>query len=271
MYKDTKKSPSTPKAVNYFHHFPTNFLRPYGLADEKPDDGKIQRRIAPLNCEWLTRPKIATSEFADTLNSNLQMLSTSESKFVQNNRFLKMQQRMELFLNALRKFNTLKTDENPGAADVKTLMKSILEDNEQQDDFFSEMFQLGGAMYLLGSHYWVVKSLMSNPDYLAEKTVGTTNQVKSFKANPTVKGLKEYLTQLCTAETSNVNAPSRTSVKRNLAQMLDSDEDEEDQPDQDQPQEDERHQLQEEPNQQTQQSSTRKEKPKKKKRSHTKV
>ena len=97
---------------------------------------------------------------------------------------------METFLNALKKFNTLKSDDEPTAADVKTVMKGLLEENQDQDDFFSTMFHLGGAMYLMGSHYCVVKNLMSNPEWLAEKTVGCTSGIKAFKANATVKGLK---------------------------------------------------------------------------------
>ena len=80
---------------------------------------------------------------------------------------------MESFLNALRKFNTLKSEAYPTPADVKTVMKGLLEDNQDQDDFFSTMFHLGGAMYLLGSHYYVVKNLMANPEWLAETVFNT--------------------------------------------------------------------------------------------------
>ena len=129
--------------------------------------------------------KVATSEFADTLDANFQFLSTSESKFIRNAPFLKMQQKMEPFLNALKKFNTLKSEADPTSADVKLVMKGMLEDDQEQDDFFSMIFHLGGGMYLMGSHYCVVKNLMANPGWLAEKTVGTTSEVKEFKVNPT--------------------------------------------------------------------------------------
>ena len=173
MYKDSSKSSSTPKAVNYFHDFPTNFLRPYGLEDEKPDEQKALRRITPLNCEWLKHLKVATSEFTDTLDANFQFLCSSVSQFVKNAPFFKMQESMESFLNALRKFNTLKSEAYPTPADVKTVMKGLLEDNQDQDDFFFTMFHLGGAMYLLGSHYYVVKNLMANPEWLAETVFNT--------------------------------------------------------------------------------------------------
>jgi hypothetical protein len=88
---------------------------------------------------------------------------------------------------------------------------------------FHEMFQLGGAMYLLGSHYAVVQTLLCNPEWSAEKTVGTSDEVRNFKSNPTVKVLKKYLTETCTSMPSTTSSWPKTTAKRNLAQLLDSD------------------------------------------------
>ena len=81
MYKPEAKSPNTPKAVHFFQHFPSNFLKPYGLADPQPPESTILRRIAPMNCEWLGRPQVAASEFAETIKGNLDILSESNSQF----------------------------------------------------------------------------------------------------------------------------------------------------------------------------------------------
>lgn len=222
MFKQGDKSPQTPKAVHYFQHFPSNFLRPYGLADEQPPEEKIFRRVAPLNCEWLTRPKVAISEFADTITSNMTLLSESTSQFLRKSKFSMMQENLSSFLQTLEKFNTMKSQDKPNAGDVKNFLKGILEDDADVDNFFADMFQLGGAMYLLGAHYSVVKTLLSNPEWTAEKTIGTSEQVKNFKANPTIKELKKYLTDICTATTSTAESP-RKPRKRNLAHLLDSD------------------------------------------------
>jgi hypothetical protein len=88
------------------------------------------------------------------------------------------------------------------------------------------MFQLGGAMYLLGAHYSIVKTLMSNPEWMAEKTVGTTKAVTDFKSNPTIKGLKKYLTTTCITSEKSATESSKPTAKHNLVQMLESDEDE---------------------------------------------
>ena len=225
MFKQGDKSPQTPKAVHYFQHFPSNFLRPYGLADQQPPEEKIFRRIAPLNCEWLTRPKVAASEFADTVQTNLSFLSQSDSKFIRRSKFSAIEQNMHPFLSVLQKFNTLKSEEKPTADDVKNFLKNMLEENPDLDKFFAEMFQLGGAMYLLGSHYAVVQTLLCNPEWSADKTVGTSDEVRNFKSNPTVKGLKKYLTETCTSMPSTTSSWPKTTAKRNLAQLLDSDDD----------------------------------------------
>ena len=100
---------------------------------------------------------------------------------------------------------------------------------------------------------------MANPDCLAEKTMGTTSEVKKFKANLTIKGLKEYL-NLCTAQTTKSDSATMKKAKRNLAEMLESDDDEE-----------QREQQVEQQNmQQSNQSSTHKGKEAKKKK-HAKV
>ena len=133
-----------------------------------------------------------------------------------------MQENLASFLEALRKFNTLKSDATPTPDNVKAVMKTMLQDDDEFDNFFDDLFQLGGAMYLMGCHYAVVKNPFSNPQWVAEKTVGTSSDVKEFKDSPTIKGLKWYLSNTCTAQ--EPRSPRKGNAKRNLAELLDSDE-----------------------------------------------
>jgi hypothetical protein len=48
------------------------------------------------------------------------------------------------------------------------------------------------------AHYGVVKAMLSNPEWMAEKTVGTSKEIAEFKANSSIKGLKIYLTEATT-------------------------------------------------------------------------
>jgi hypothetical protein len=52
---------------------------------------------------------------------------------------------------------------------VKEFLKAMLTENEEQDKFFQEMIKFGGAMYLLGTHYMVIKTLLNNPDCIRIK------------------------------------------------------------------------------------------------------
>ena len=76
MYSKPKNQSKmdSPAATKYFNHHPSNFLNPYGLAADAPDAEKILRRIHPISCEWLKRPRIAMSEFAQTMVDNIEWL-----------------------------------------------------------------------------------------------------------------------------------------------------------------------------------------------------
>ncbi|XP_028417942.1 uncharacterized protein LOC114542636 [Dendronephthya gigantea] len=222
------KSPQNPKGVQFFHHFPKNFLKPYGLAEENIPERDIFKRTGPLNCEWLTRPKVGLSEFADTIGKNFSFLTESDSQFIRKSKFAPIEEKMRTFLSLLEKFNVLKTTENPSGEDIKDFLKFMLQEDDQIDQFFTEMFQLGGAMYLLGSHYTVIKTLLSNPDWTAEKNVGTSAEVRNFKANPTIKGLKTYLTNSCSSRTKHPTSEAVKGTKRNLAKLFDSDDEDND-------------------------------------------
>lgn len=81
----------------------------------------------------------------------------------------------------MKKLNTLNIE--AGAAnsnDVKEFLKTMLTDDDELDNFFEAAFKLGGAMYLIGTHYSVVKALMSNPQWLAEKSVTPTSALHEF-------------------------------------------------------------------------------------------
>ena len=235
MYKaQSPKASGTPKAVHYFQHFPSNFLRPYGLADSGPSEETIFRRVAPLNCEWLLRPRVAASEFADTITQNLNYLSENNNEIIQKESFKQIKNNLTPFLASLQRLNT-QTDNGPAKpSDIKQMMKTLLSDNEDMDAFFDNMVKIGGAVFLLGTHYSVVKTLFSNPEWYAEKAVGTSKEVGEFKEDPTIKGLKRFLTATCCTsnkeETASTSQQRKNPAKRNLAALVDSSPDEEEIP-----------------------------------------
>ena len=131
MYKvQSRKASGTLNAVYYFQHFPSNFLRPYGHAESAPSEQTTFRRLQPLNCEWLLRPRIAASEFADTISQNLNYLSQNNHPITENETFKEMKNNLTPFLGSLQRLNTL-TDNGPAKpSDIKQLMKTLLSDDE---------------------------------------------------------------------------------------------------------------------------------------------
>ena len=131
MYSNKKipSTPESPKGVGFFNHFPTNFLRPYSVADPRPDENTVFRRINPKCCEWLTRPKIAMSEFASTIE-NLELLAKKKHVGVKKQKFLAMQETLAPFLASFKALNT-KTEEQPTSSDVKQVLWTMLSYDEE--------------------------------------------------------------------------------------------------------------------------------------------
>jgi hypothetical protein len=67
--------------------------------------------------------------------------------------------------------------------------------------------------------------LFSKSRMASGKTFSSSNEVKQFKSNATIKGLKECLMKTC-ADPDEASLPSTSSNsrKRNLAKFLESDE-----------------------------------------------
>lgn len=220
------KSPQTPPAVSFFKHFPINFLRPYGVAYPAPTETEIMDRLKPLNCEWFGRPAVAISEFAATIQGNLDLLTDKDKSLIKKHKIASFQERLQPFLEAIKKFNTKTPDrEMPMPADVKTFLQTMLSDDEEIDHFLGDLFEIGGAMYILASHFHVIKTLLQNPEWYATTSVGVTRHVKAFKADPTIKGLKEYLISTTCSGSQRQTTERAKHAKKNLAAMLDSDDD----------------------------------------------
>ena len=119
----TPASPSSPGGTRYFNHFPSNFLKPYGLASPPPDDNTLQRRINPISCEWLKHPHIPMSEFAATMVENLNWLASSPSDFVNHKALKETKDNGQELLEALSNLNT----KNPGTAPLPDHVKVVPE------------------------------------------------------------------------------------------------------------------------------------------------
>ena len=178
------------------------------------------KRVAPMNCEWMLQPKVATSE---TFEENLKYLASSKLPFLNTEKFTEWQQKLNNFIETLQKLNTTNDKGHATDKDVKAFLQTMLKDDGDMDRFFENLVEADSSMYLLGIHYTVVKTILSNPDWYAEKSISDSKALRDFKENATIKGLKTYLTQTCTPGcSSTTKSPLQ---KRNLTALLESDSD----------------------------------------------
>ena len=141
---------------------------------------------------------------------------------IRKSKFILIEEKLWGLLSLLDKFNTLIRAENLTGEEVKTFLKCTLQNDTKMDKFFTEMFQIGEAMYLLGSHCSFIKTLVSNPEWMAEKCVGTTGDVCKFKAEPHNQGSEDLFGRIMFLERKSYTSQVPKSAKRNLAQLLDS-------------------------------------------------
>ena len=132
------------------------------------------------------------------------------------------------FLPIVQKLDTRAADQkDPKAEDIKQFLQAILSQSEEIDNSFQQLMQLGGAMYLLGTHYTIIKTLLSNPEAYASLVLETfCPEMTEFKQNPTIKGMKTLITKTCTASFRTRAHPSTHAAKRNLLALLESDSEE---------------------------------------------
>ena len=113
---------SSPKDIEFYGHFPKNFLQPYGTQFPPLDKEAIFTRIKTYICEWLIRPEVVLSEMADTIKASMDTLTTTESDLVQPHVFEDMKSQMSSFLACLDLFNKKATsNRKPQRQDLKRL------------------------------------------------------------------------------------------------------------------------------------------------------
>jgi hypothetical protein len=76
------KSPTKPQGEKWWKQCVRSFVTPYREAKEAPEPSKILNRLQPFTCEWLTRPDVALTEYADTITSNIQLLEEKGNKML---------------------------------------------------------------------------------------------------------------------------------------------------------------------------------------------
>ncbi len=211
-------TPDKAKAVGYFFHFPSNFLRPYGLAAPAPDANTIHRRANHTSCEWLLRPGVAMSEFAETVSENMNFLKETDMPLVNRKRTKSAIEAMEPFLNALNRLNN-KSSERPNHADIVTVLSYLYDDDSDVSTMMRQMFRVGGAMYATAIHFLVAQEILGDPSSYADRLIDDCPVGHQFKRQRNLQSLKEMLISACVQNPnsqSSSSTPQRSSVRKNL-------------------------------------------------------
>lgn len=130
---------------------------------------------------------------------------------------------MEELLSVLTNLNTKNEDASPSPADIKNTLKLMI-GNDENDEFFENMWEFREVIYLLGAHYPSIKALVSNLEFYAENAIYTlSKELKNFKKQPNIKEMKTMLTKACCKKKQEAGSHSTTkSARRQLALQLDS-------------------------------------------------
>ena len=121
------KSPA--KGISYYNHFPKNFLKPYGGADDMLTSKTIKRRLYSANCEWLICSEVALRDMVHTIAANVEILDHVSELF--NGTYISRHaSEMGDFLRNLQHFNN-KQDGRVSKENIKQLIVDFNTDTDR--------------------------------------------------------------------------------------------------------------------------------------------
>ena len=201
------------KGVQYFQHFPKNFLRPYGEGSAAPDDNTIFKRIAAFNCEWLVRPNVALSELASTVRLNMDVLQRHH-RIVNVQELGNIETTIHDAIELLSKFDSKEKTADPNKKDLKKVVKFLAAEDQETEQFFQDCVKAGNAMFSMGIQYVVARALLTNPQHYAGMSRHNDSLDSHFKKDASVKEMMAYLEKTCLVQ------EKPTSSKRSLLEEL---------------------------------------------------
>ena len=165
----------------------------YGAALQDLSDEKILSRLKDFNCEWLSRPNIAISEMAQTIEDNWPLIEKQSGtvftrKFVQDlgNVVLPL---MDTYACLDNKDNS--THDPPTHDDVLDPLE-VININPDVEQLMVTTFNVAGPVLMTSIQMLAVNALLHNVSNFAQEAVRTP-ATEEFKANPTKDSMIDYL------------------------------------------------------------------------------
>jgi len=141
----------------WYNHFPKQLLRPYGKIEAALTTKQLKERLNPKNCERFTRPKVAMSEMAETCSENIEGVRQVLRRWPQDD-IISM---MVKYKDAVHQSNT--KNYAPVTPEVVSKMMQFHCTNKPNEvKFFEDMERLGNILFLIGTHFRSLRTLILN-------------------------------------------------------------------------------------------------------------
>ena len=213
-------SPNKHERIGFFYHFPKNFLRPYGPAEDVPTEETVFKRTNIKNCEWLVRPHYAVSESSSTLSGNMPILS-GHKLLRKSGSFTAALPSLQALATNLGPFN-LQGEGSPTRANANAVLKALVQD-ASLDAFCEEAFTIGGALMTLATNYLLARSYLRNPEVCASSISMPSGEADSFKQSGSLADLR---TLMLAGKHKGRPAPATQADPSDLLRCLDDSDDE---------------------------------------------
>ena len=177
----------------YNKHFPRSSLLNYGRALENLPDDKVLARLKDWNCECLSRPNIAMSEFASTIKDNLPLIQQYKGtifvpRFVEDLKEVVMPliPQMQRLDNKDRATNAPPTQE-----DMLDVLEGV-NDKQEVEDLFVDTFNAAGPLLMMAIHTMAINTLLHNPAEFANQALRCP-ATETFKEDPSDQNMMTYM------------------------------------------------------------------------------
>jgi len=166
--QESSSSIMTALGVRWFAHFPKDFLRSYGVPFWGVDEESMSKKISSVNTEMLNRPKIAISEFCQTIHTNIQLMEHLEETIQHLPKLIKRLKKLE---EAAKVIDT--TDETQGdkAQALNQVVAFLTRDSEFMDSLLPQLLEDVSAVYLTGIHTAVNRFLLRDLEFVSNISV----------------------------------------------------------------------------------------------------
>lgn len=181
-----------PTAVTYFKHAVRSFVAPYGEAKPAPSPSDIYSRLKPFTCEWLTRPGVAMSEFAETIERNMALICEDKSRIASPDVAQSLHDHFGHLKQELNCLNN-KTGGQATKKEAKKVLLSVALEDEDFDKFMNEMFRISNAMFAISSNYVIARSLIRHPTVYSSLIEVNNSTSRAFKENGTAQDMVNFL------------------------------------------------------------------------------